>query len=162
MRSEESLPASAGQLPRGPPCLLFSPRASGPLVGSPRGWLPAGQRGHSSAPGRSVPVPTGPEPRGVEGSLYSHDFLDSRPASPRWGQFTASAHLAPRCPVRRASRHTPLEAGPLRAGAPRMAGPGCASLQLVADAILLSLCSSQPLCTEPQVQVKRSQKKYLG
>ena len=162
MRSEESFQATAGQLPRGPPCLLFSTRASRPLVGSPRGRLPAGQQGHSSAPGRSVPVPMGPEPRGEEGSLYFHDFLDSRPASPGWGQFTASAHLAPRCPVRRASPPTPLVAGPLKAGAPRMAVPGCASLQLLADAILLSLCSSQPLCTEPQMQVKWSQKKYLG
>lgn len=150
MRSEESLHAAAGQLPQGPPCLLFSPRASGPLVGSPRGRLPAGQRGHSSAPGRSVPVPMGPEPRGSEGSLYSHDFLDSRPASPRWGQFAASAHLAPRCPVRRASRHTPLAAGPLRAGAPRVAAPGCASLQLLADAILLSLCSRNLFALNPR------------
>lgn len=42
---------------------------------------------------------------------------------------------------------------------------GCADLppvQLLADTILLLLCSSQPLCTEPQMQVKWSQKKYLG
>lgn len=36
------------------------------------------------------------------------------------------------------------------------------SLQLLADTILLLLCSSQPLCTEPQMPVKWSQKKYLG
>lgn len=41
----------------------------------------------------------------------------------------------------------------------------CAALppvQLPTDTILLLLCSSQPLCTEPQMPVKWSQKKYLG
>ena len=27
---------------------------------------------------------------------------------------------------------------------------------------ICSLCSSRPLCTEPQMRVKQSQKKYLG
>ena len=97
----------------------------------------------------------GPKPLRVEG--FPHSCKTQRGGVP--GQRTPDnmESVVGRSPTLPASGHTPLAAGPLKVGRVCVGVPVWALA-----AAVCSLCSSQPLYTEPQMRVKRSQKKYLG
>lgn len=178
MRNAELVQPTAGQLSTGPQSFLFNLQVSEPLIDSPKGiYLPHSEGSYSLALVRSAHCRYGAQPIAVhrmEGFLH---FLT---------EAISSCHSKPQvegihCPLATLNHENQsqesalvlqswdmlLEGSALKPESVPCVWVcwGCALLppaQLLADTILLLLCSLQPLCTEPQMQVKRSQKKYLG
>lgn len=176
MRNAEQFQPTAGQLSTGPQSFLFNLQVSEPLIDSPRGiYLP--HWSYSLALLRSAHCRYGAQTiavHRVEGFLH---FLTEAISSCHSKSQVEGIH----CPLATLNHENQSQESALVLQSWNMSLDGsalksesvpcawicwgCAVLppaQLLADTILLLLCSLQPLCTEPQMQVKWSQKKYLG